>query len=311
MFERVRTMISEKSMGTREILKNKLQFMIPTLPKGEKAAAIFIIKHLDKIGLMNLSVIAREAGCSGATIVRLCKRLGFNGFHEFRNSLRNVSLNNNYYDADEDRSGQIELFKKLMQDVISSNMDTMSSTFSLISDQYKAAGDVLLNAQKVYMIGNGDAIIPCEMFSLKMMKIGKQCTCYSDQDLQIFAAGTVSAGDVVVCVSHTGRSRSVVSAARIAYEQGAAVIGITATLKSPLQRYCTYTLNVVTKDSSVTKDIVSRRIGEQLVLETLYLYYNSHSDDSTQSNKRKSASVIYQQKMEDGDDAPSEVTIDD
>ena len=293
-------------METREVLENKFQFMIPTLPKGEKAAAIFIMNNFDKVGLMNLDVIAKEAGCSSATIIRLCKRLDYNGFLEFRNSLRNDSLNSNYYDVADDRSEQIEFFKQLMSEVIESNYDTMHSTLSLISDQYKSAGDALLSAKKVFMFGNGDAIIPCELFSLKMMKIGKPCSYYSDQDLQIFAAGTVEKGDVVICVSHTGRSRSVVSAARIAYELGATVIGVTATLKSPLQRYCTYTLNVVTKDNSDTKDIVSRRIGEQLVLETLYLYYNNYSDDNAKSKKRESASVIYRQKMDDADEAAPE-----
>lgn len=37
---------------------------------------------------------------------------------------------------------------------------------------------------------------------------------YSDQDIQIFAAGTAGEGDVVIVVSHTGRSCSVVNAAK-------------------------------------------------------------------------------------------------
>ena len=126
---------------------------------------------------------------------------------------------------------------------------------------------------------------------------------YSDQDIQIFAAGTAGEGDVVIVVSHTGRSCSVVNAAKIAYEQGATVIGITAALKSPLQRYCTYTLYVGTKDLTDTKDIVSRRIGEHLVLETLYLYYNVNVDHKAQDHRRKSADVIYSLKMNDSDES--------
>lgn len=286
-------------MEIREVLENKLQFMIPTLPKGERAAALYIINNLDKVGLMNLDVIAKEVGCSSATIIRLCKRMDYKGFIDFRNAVRNDVLEDTYYEVPEEGTNKKEQFKNLMQKVINSDNDTMNSTLSLISDQYEAAGDALVNANRVFMIGNGDAIIPCESFSLKMVKIGRLCTCYNDQDIQIFVAGTAVKGDVVIIVSHTGRSSSVVTAAKIAYEQGATVIGITAALKSPLQRYCTYLLYVGTKDTTETKDIISRRIGEHLVLETLFLYCNENSDHKVQDNRRKSEGRIYSLKMED------------
>lgn len=289
-------------MEIREVLKNKLQFMIPTLPKGERAAALYITENLNKVALMNLDVIAKEVGCSSATIIRLCKRMDYKGFLDFRNAIRNDTLEATYYDVVGENVSKKEQFKNLMQNVIDADNDTMNSTLSLISDQYEASGNAIINANRVFMFGNGDAIIPCESFSLKMAKIGRLCICYSDQDIQIFVAGTAVEGDVVVAVSHTGRSRSVVHAAKIAYEQGATVIGVTAALKSPLQRYCTYTLYVGTKDTTETKDIVSRRIGEHLVLETLYLYCNNNSDNKAQDHRRKSAGMIYSLKLEDSDD---------
>lgn len=289
-------------MEIREELEYKLQFMIPTLPKGEKSAALFIIDNLGQVPFMTLDLVAKESGCSSATITRLCKRMDYNGFLEFRNAIRNEALDDKYCEVSgEDQ--EKEQFKNLMQNVIDSDRETMESTLSLISDQYKDAGDAIINANKVFMFGNGDAIIPCESFSLKMAKIGRLCMYYSDQDIQIFAAGAADAGDVVIAVSHTGRSRSVVNAAKIAYEQGATVIGITAALKSPLQRYCTYVLYVGTKDTTDTKDIVSRRIGEYLVLETLYLYYNINIDSKVQDHRRKSADVIYSLKMDDSDES--------
>lgn len=297
-------------MEIREVLERKLQFMIPTLPKGEKAAALFITDNLSQVPFMTLDQVAKNSGCSSATITRLCKRMDYNGFLEFRNVMRNEALHDEYYEEPEE-DNQKKQFKNLMQSVIDSDRDTMESTLSLISDQYKDVGDALINANKVFMFGNGDAIIPCESFSLKMAKIGRLCMYYSDQDIQIFAAGTADKGDVVIVVSHTGRTRSVVNAAKIAYEQGATVVGITAALKSPLQRYCTYTLYVGTKDETDTKDIVSRRIGEHLVLETLYLYYNANVDNKMHDHRRKSADVIYSMKMDDTEESLGDSNSDE
>ena len=51
-----------------------------------------------------------------------------------------------------------------MHNVIDSDRETMESTLSLISDQYKDAGDAIINANKVFMFGNGDAIIRANRF---------------------------------------------------------------------------------------------------------------------------------------------------
>ncbi len=285
-------------MKIHEILERKLQFMIPTLPKGEKAAAMFLADNLDRVPAMTLGQIAENSGCSSATITRLCKRMDYNGYFEFRNLMRNGVLQDDCDEkaAEDPRENE---FKGLMQSIIDSDRETMESTLSLISDQYKNVGDALLKANRIFMFGNGDAIIPCESFSLKMAKAGRLCMHYSDQDIQIFAAGTAGEGDVVFVVSHTGRTRSVVNAAKIAHEQGATVVGVTAALKSPLQRYCTYVLYVGTKDMTDTKDIVSRRIGEHLVLETLYLYYNANLDNTVYDHRRKSANVVDSMTLDD------------
>ena len=94
-------------MEIREVLERKLQFMIPTLPKGEKAAALFITDNLSQVPFMTLDQVAKNSGCSSATITRLCKRMDYNGFLEFRNVMRNEALHDEYYEEPEEDSRKV------------------------------------------------------------------------------------------------------------------------------------------------------------------------------------------------------------
>ena len=77
-----------QAMDHFDILKTKLQLILPSLPRSEKAAATYLVENLHRIGSLNLNTISAETNSSGATIIRLCKHMGYRGFLDFRNSVR-------------------------------------------------------------------------------------------------------------------------------------------------------------------------------------------------------------------------------
>ena len=77
-----------QEMDSFGILKTKLQLILPSLPRSEKAAATYLIENLHRIGSLNLNTISAEIDASSATIIRLCKHMGYKGFLDFRNSVR-------------------------------------------------------------------------------------------------------------------------------------------------------------------------------------------------------------------------------
>ena len=285
------------ALDSQNVVLARLQVVFPTLPRSEKDVATYMIDHFQNIGDMTLNIISLETKSSKATVTRLCKRIGYSGFIDLRNSARRISGSSPVTDA---TAGAVSQIQELMESVIAKNYSTMQNTLALFSRDYEAAAKSIADARCVLMFGNGDAIIPCELLRIKLMKIGKACSVYNDQDLQMFCATTAQPGDVVLAISHTGRSRSVVESMRIAHERGAKTIGVTATQKSPLLRYCDIVLLAGTVDSSVDGDVISRRIGEQLILETLYQYITLGGSENLQSRAR-SAALIRRTKLNDTD----------
>lgn len=289
-----------QAMDHFDILKTKLQLILPSLPRSEKAAATYLVENLHRIGSLNLNTISAETNSSGATIIRLCKHMGYRGFLDFRNSVRMAEYP--LYDGGDAVPVEHASIRELMCAVIDKNNETVRNTLALISDQYEPAAIALREANIITMFGNGDAVIPCQLISMKFMKVGKACVVLNDQDMQMFCASSIRSGDVALAVSHTGRSKSVVEAMRIAHDRGAITIGVTASAKSPLLKYCSYALFTGTVDETDTGDIISRRIAEQTILETLYLRAVDNAGKDLEEVKKQGAKVIAQMtKLSDED----------
>ncbi len=290
---------SSQNLNNSNILNTKLQFLLPTLSRSENAVALYMIENLDQIGYQNLDSISTKTKASSATIIRLCKRMGYKGFLDFRNDVRQMSAAPESIHTED--SVELSFSRRLMLQTIEKNIETMRNTYALFSEQYDKATDALRNANVIAMFGNGDAIIPCQLIAIKLLKIGKACVLYNDQDLQVFCASSIHVGDVALAVSHTGRSKSVVEAMRIAQERGAITIGITGTAKSPLLKYCLIALHTATSDDTYAGDIISRRIAEQTILETLYQNLLNNSEKDLTEVKKQGVENLKMMKLIDDD----------
>ena len=76
---------------------------------------------------------------------------------------------------------------------------------------------------------------------------------------------------MAIAISYEGKSRTVINAMRIAKERGATIICITKMSKSLLLKLSDINLFIATSDVTVGRDIVARRVAEQMIIDTLYL----------------------------------------
>ena len=62
----------------------KIRFLIPSLPRAEKAFAQALLENPEAITHLTLADIARESNSSDASIIRFCKRLGYHGYSDLK-----------------------------------------------------------------------------------------------------------------------------------------------------------------------------------------------------------------------------------
>ena len=161
---------------------------------------------------------------------------------------------------------------EIVESAFKLNILNLKKTLEVASiEEYESACDAIVSADKIVFFAIGDAMFPCSYASLRFRRIGYDCCADSDADMQIVNACNMKPGDVAVAISHSGRTKQVVEAMRIAKERGAVTICITKAGKSELTKYSDIVLYNVTTDTTVDKEVIARRVAEQAMLDAIYM----------------------------------------
>jgi DNA-binding MurR/RpiR family transcriptional regulator len=108
----------------------------------------------------------------------------------------------------------------------------------------------------------------------KFFRIGVACHTAEDPDLQLLILTThLERGDVLVAVSHSGESRLMLAAAKVARARGIRVLAITNFPRSSLARRSDLVLLTAVFQEHVNGEIGSKRLAQLAVLESLYVNY--------------------------------------
>lgn len=249
----------------------RIKFQLPSLPRAEKIVAEELLDNPEAITDLTLAAMARETGSSEASIIRFCRRMGFNGYTELKHAFMKAVKEGDEVQSEEikDHDDMRTILKKVFQ----SNIQTLNDTLSLATDNYDRALAALLKAKAIHFFGTGDAFSVCQLAYMKFSRLGIEGSAHSDVMLQLIAASNLKPDDVAFAVSYEGRSRNIVNAVKVAKEMGATTICITKMNKSPMLKYTDINLFTSISDLTVGRDKVTRRVSDQAILDALYLGY--------------------------------------
>ena len=118
--------------------------------------------------------------------------------------------------------------------------------------------DILAQARRVEFYGVGTSGPVAVDAQHKFFRLNIPVVSYIDSLMQRMAASVLTTGDVVVCISYTGRTTQMVEVAQIARDAGATVIGITKH-DSPLARESSVVVGIeAVEDTDVYMPMTSR-----------------------------------------------------
>lgn len=274
----------------------KLKFLLPTLPKTEKAVANYLLTESDTVRGMTLAILAQEVGCSEASVLRLCRKMGFDGFSSMKQGYMVTMVDHNEVVTQEILP--TDTISEIMKKVIQNNTQTLKDTLALASYDYEKALNAILKAKSIHFFGVGDAFTVGQLAMMKFTRLGYSGSAHSDVMLQLITASTLTKEDIGFAISYSGASKTTVNAMKIAKEAGATTICITKMNKSPLLKYTDINLFTATVDLTVGKDIISRRVADQMILDALYLAILTKSDRDCAVNIRKTQKAIDYNKID-------------
>ncbi len=271
----------------------KIKLLYSEMGKAEKQIADWINANPGKIISLSIVELAEQCNCSEATIVRFSKRLGLSGYQELKISLAAENGGSPVSTHINDDDSAYDIFEKVCNDIYL----CLEKTKKSISPSALAqAAEKICKADKIIIVGLGNSAAVAIDASHKFLRAGLNAFAYSDNHMQLIAASKLTENDVVIGISHSGSSKDIVDALKIAKEHGATTITITNKGKSPILKQSDIVLTTSSDETQYNILALNSRIAQLAIIDTLYFYIvlkRKGSLDSIKETERALLSKKY------------------
>ncbi|TDB02485.1 MurR/RpiR family transcriptional regulator [Halomonas marinisediminis] len=248
----------------RHDLIDRIRQRLEELNRSERKVADVILADPAAATGMSIATLAQAASVSEPTVNRFCRSFDAKGYPDFKIKLAQSLARGTPYvsQAVEPDDNAADYTQKIFGATIAA-LDAARRQTDVT--RIERVVDFLIQAKQVHFFGLGASGAVAQDAQHKFFRFNLPVTAYIDVLMQRMVASTCHTGDVVVVISWTGRTRELVDIARLARENGAVVLGITAP-NSPLARECSETLEVATpEDTDYYMPMTSRMIQLALI----------------------------------------------
>ena len=248
----------------------RIQGSYVSLRAAEQRVADFILKHAEELIYLTVTELAERTQTSESTVVRLCQKIGYKGYQEFKIVLARDLVEPT--DAIYERIEEQDSLDAIKTKVFAANAQALQDTLEVLDDlELQRAIDAVATAKRVEIYGvGGSGSIAVDAYH-KLLKLGIAAIAISDSDLMGMSAALLRPGMVALGISHTGMSRDVCEALDHAKAGGATTICITHRATSPITKVADIKLFTAAKETAFRSDAMSSRIAQLSIIDTIYV----------------------------------------
>ncbi|MCD7927636.1 MAG: MurR/RpiR family transcriptional regulator, partial [Oscillospiraceae bacterium] len=131
-----------------------IESSMPTLSKGQKRIAEYILDSYDKAAFMTANKLGKKVNASESTVVRFATRLGYDGYPAMQKALQTMVRSKltavQRIQVARDRMDGQDVVRQVMQ----ADMDNIRMTLEECSrESFYGAVDALIQAKRIYILG--------------------------------------------------------------------------------------------------------------------------------------------------------------
>ena len=206
-------------------LLDRISAMANDLSKSERKIAAAVLAQPQLTVNESIAQLAKRAEESEPTVCRFCKRFGANGFPDFKLALGATMAKDSHSLPDRVKRGDS------VEDVANKVIDT---TIAMLRDLSRTVDltvlartvDLLSQSRRVIIAAQGLSAASAFDCGSRLLRLGIACETVTDSALMRMSCASLRQGDLLIAISATGRSLDVLSAVKIARQNGAAIVAV-------------------------------------------------------------------------------------
>jgi RpiR family transcriptional regulator, carbohydrate utilization regulator len=242
----------------------------PQLRKAERRVADLVLQDIEGTTRASIKAFASKADVSEPTVMRFARRVGCEGFSDFKLRLaQDFAVGRMYIEAE--RKAQNGDATTTAQRAYQSGLEALAATFAGLSeDALGAAASAINDAGRIACMGvGGSSAIMAQEMENRLFRFGLSVSASDDPYKQLMLAAIAEKGDVLLLFSVTGKPQSLIDAAETANGRNAHVIAVTQA-RSPLAAKASILLPLDIPGDEVNFNLPNRsRYGQLLIIDCL------------------------------------------
>lgn len=247
----------------------KIKKKYDKLTAAEKKIADRVLSDSGSVTDMSVSELSRVCGTAPSAVIRFCRSCGFEGFRRFKLELAaelgSADSVSTYPDVI-DESTVWGVFDR----VFSNASHAISETRSMLaSEEIEAAAEAVRRAKRVFLFGLGTSAPVVSDAQYRLMQLGKTAVAASDVLNMMVQAVNLTEGDLVIAVSHSGRTREILDSVKLAKQSGAKILTVTGYAESPIAAESDTVISVCSDEESSPVEAVASRLAQICVLDAI------------------------------------------
>ncbi len=260
-----------------------LEAKLGAMTQADRQIAQYIIDHPDLMVNLSSAALAEATGRSQSSVVKFSQKLGYAGYQQLKLAV-NKAKAIEWHAPGGVIHGTIEAsdsYMTILQKLTGSKLLSMRETSAANSEHtIDLALEALADARRIQLAGVGASSLVARDFSYKLLKLGRSVLLDSDTHIQISNASALTSADVLIALSHSGRSVETLRIAELAKARGATIISVTGLQPNPLLDLAHIHLFTVGDEERVRSSAITSRDAQLMLTDMLFILLLRRQSDA-------------------------------
>jgi len=213
----------------------KIQSNFDNFTPGERLVADYVIQCPIDAFRYSAEVLAERSRTSRSNVVRLCQKLGYSGFSEFKYEM------NRYMNSPQAAAAIHSGADKETTGIPGSTFEKYISCFRsmaplCLSPQFKEASDLIYQSKKTVIYGIYHSYFTAQQLAFRLNRCGMDAGAVNDASIMESYVEILSPEDTVVIISISG-GKNYVEVLKAYKKKGVKTVLVTMTENSPSSRH--------------------------------------------------------------------------
>ncbi|MEV0094588.1 MurR/RpiR family transcriptional regulator [Streptomyces sp. NPDC050738] len=248
---------------------------LPELPGALRRIAEAVLADPAAAARSTIIELAARGGASPATVTRFARTFGFAGYTELRYALAadtGRTEQASWESAAEAVVSPDDSLSTMVQSLLTTDTELLRETGEQLDlDAVAQAAAAMVSARRVLFFGTSVSGAVAGLIAGQFNRIRVPCWSSTDPHEALPNAALLQPGDVVVGVSHRGRTREVLEVLTEGADNGAVSVAVTSSLRTPLAETADHVLLTAGREGGLRARGMATVHSQLFALNALYM----------------------------------------